>query len=122
MRFGYAAGHDAGFAAAVEIYERQIAVLREEMSDLRAQLDTANARVEGAVDQLLVRMGARAITPRALENEEKRYERQDARMRELFAQGDPTADRPLGTPGSEFDQPNDPRADLLYDGDPNGIQ
>lgn len=115
MRVGYAKGHHDGFVAASDIYERQLAVLREEMSDLRAQLETANARVEGAVDQLLIRMGARAIAPSTVQNEEKNFERQDARMREMFAQGDPTADRPLGTPGSEFDQPNDPRASLFYD-------
>lgn len=115
MRFGYANGYDAGFATAKDIYERQLAIVREELSDVRAQLETANARVEGAVDQLLVRMGAKAIAPRTLDNEERRLERQDAKMRELFAQGDPTADRPLGTPGSEFDRPNDPRADLLYE-------
>lgn len=114
MKIGYSRGHADGFAAAREIYERQLAIVREELADLRVALADEKARTEGAVDQLLVRMGARAIAPATLGNEERRLERQERTMRELLSEGDPTADRPLGTAGSEFDQPNDPRADLLY--------
>lgn len=123
MRIGYSAGHDAGFAKATEIYERQIAVLREEMADLRTQLADANTRAEGAVDQLLLRMGSQAVSRTFTQNQEKAMERQEKQMQDFRDFTDPTADRPLGTPGSEFDRPNDPRADLLYGiGETDGLQ
>lgn len=123
MRFGYAAGHDAGFEKATAIYERQLALLREEMADLRVQLADANTRAEGAVDQLLLRMGSAAVSRTFMQNQEKAMEKQERQMQDFRDFTDPTADRPLGTPGSEFDRPNDPRADLLFGiGDDDGLQ
>src|SRR5258708_3218961 len=115
MKFGYSNGHVAGFTAASEIYERQIAILREELADTRAALADEKLRAEGAVDQLLLRIGARAIGPSTIANDEKRVEKHEARMQDMMLAGDPTADRPLGTPGSEFDSLDDPRASLFYD-------
>lgn len=114
MKFGYSNGFNAGFAAAKDIYERQLAIVREELADARIALADEKVRVEGAVDQLLIRIGARAIAPSTTQHEERKLERQERLLKEMMADGDPTADRPLGTPGSEFDRENDPRADLLY--------
>lgn len=114
MKFGYSNGYVDGFSKATEIYERQVAVLREQLADaLLAAKETATQR-DAAIDQLMLRIGGRAISTTGAENEERRVEKQVAAMERLMADGDPTADRPLGTPGSLFDKPNDPRADLLY--------
>lgn len=115
MRFGYNAGYEAGMNMARDMYERQLAVLREQLADATSYGKEQAQRADAAVDQLMLRVGGRAISTRGTDNEERRIEKQIASMAELLEQGDPTADRPLGTPGSEFDKPNDPRADLLYD-------
>lgn len=110
MKIGYTKGFDDGFQRAADIFERQLALVREQLSTSEANAREARAQADAAVDQLLMRLGMREISTASREFSEKQIEKTATAMAAMY--DDPTADRPLGTAGSEFDQPNDPRARL----------
>lgn len=97
---GYAKGYRDGVATTEALYERQVAVLTEQLADARALAQAESARCHAAVDHLLRAMGRAAISPAGQREEAARAERTVRLARALAA--DPFEDQPIGTKGSRF--------------------
>lgn len=62
FRFGYTRGYEAGYDAAKENYERQLALLTEQLSEARATGEAANVRADAIFDQFMLKMGAQPVS------------------------------------------------------------
>lgn len=99
---GYAKGLADGRAQALQEFERILAVLREEVADLRGIADNQAHRADAACDLLLGHLGARAIS---LEGEKREIERQDRHVemvQKLASVPDPTDELPYGHPNGLY--------------------
>lgn len=88
--------------SAIQEYERILAILREEISDLRAERDRQLARADAAADLLLQHIGSRAISLAGKQEEVARSERHVRAVQTLSALPDATEDLPLGHPNGRF--------------------
>ena len=111
MKFGYNRGHVEGFQAAADIYERQLAIVREELATAQFALANQTLRADAAADILLQHLGARAISNAGTQREEQST-RSTAHLFERMSL-DPTDDQPLGTPGTEYADANAARIEGL---------
>lgn len=110
MKWGYNRGYaegllqglDRGRTEANADFERLLAVLREEMSDLRRDRDCQLSRADAAADLLLQHLGARAISLAGQQEEAAATERKIRGISTLAQLGDPTEDLPLGDPRGTF--------------------
>jgi hypothetical protein len=108
---GYSAGMvhgrdlgTSGIETVREHYERALAILREEILNLKEDRNNQAARADAACDLLLQHLGARAISRLGVENECKQVE--NTRRFVSQVEMDPTEDLPLGTPGSLYRDAN----------------
>lgn len=62
MKIGYTRGYEAGVAATKEVYERQVALLTEQLAESRAQTEAANSRADATFDQLMLRVGSQPVS------------------------------------------------------------
>lgn len=100
MKFGYTRGYADGYAAAKDAYERQIALLAEQVSDARAFAAAAVARADATFDQLAIRLGAQPVSAPALQ---LRHEAVRANMdRHGVVQEDAFEELELGAAGSAY--------------------
>jgi len=107
MRFGYASGFEAGYAKAVEAFERALALTREDLADARQEREKQQARADAAADLLLQHMGLRAITLAGKQDEVERAERSVRTTQALASIPDPTEELPFGHPNGTFKTPRE---------------
>jgi len=107
MRFGYANGYKDGEAAALNHFERVLAILREEMADARRERDYQSSRADSACDLLLQHLGARAISLAGKQEEVDRVDRKIRVVEKLASIPDPTEDLPYGDPRGQFKSAKD---------------
>lgn len=88
--------------SAIQEYERILAILREEISDLRRDRDSQLSRADSAADLLLQHLGMRAISLAGKAEEVERTERHARAVQTLSALPDPTEELPLGHPNGMF--------------------
>lgn len=88
--------------SAIQEYERILAILREEVADLRAERDRQLSRADAAADLLLQHIGSRAISLAGKQEEVARSERHVRAVQTLASIPDPTEDLPLGHPSGRF--------------------
>ena len=111
----YGKGYQDGVLFTAEQYERQLAILREELIDCRRDRDAQQARADAACDLLLGHLGARAISLAGKQEEVERHERMDRGVRTLTTMMDPTEELPLGDPRGLFKSASE--AGLFADGE-----
>lgn len=61
-KFGYTRGYEAGYEACKEAYERQLALLTDQLADARTVATAANARADATFDQFMLRAGAQPVS------------------------------------------------------------
>ncbi len=105
MKIGYLKGYLEGQEAVRELYERQLAILREEIIDLKADRNNQAMRADAACDLLLQHLGTRAISRIGVE-EEAAAARNASRFSADLSR-DPTDDLPIGTKGSLYEREED---------------
>lgn len=91
-----------GYRMAEAAFERTLAVMREEMAELRQAKADADRRADAAADLLLQHLGARAISVAGAQAEAAREERATRAHTALLATPDPTEDLPLDDPRGEY--------------------
>lgn len=62
MKFGYERGYEAGYATCKEQYERQVALLTEQLADARASERAAITRADNTFDQFMLKVGAQPVS------------------------------------------------------------
>ena len=102
MKWGYANGFQDGRLCSLQEFERVLAVLREEMADLRRDRDNQMSRADAAADLLLQHLGTRAISLAGKTEEIERTERHRKSVEALVQLGDPTEELPLGDPRGSY--------------------
>lgn len=123
MKIGYWNGFSKGVEHGVEFaaselrknFERSIALLQEELADLRQERNAQQARADAACDLLLGHLGARAISLAGKQEEVERHERMDRGVRTLTTMIDPTEELPIGDPRGLFKSASE--AGLFSDGE-----
>lgn len=108
---GYAKGVNDGRLQTIQEYERVLAVLREEVVDLRRERDSQSHRADAAVDLLLGHLGERAISQAGEQREVERQERHIRSVQQLTALPDPTEELPYGHPNGRYATERDARLD-----------
>lgn len=99
---GFKNGYQEGRVQALQEFERILAVLREEIVDLRADAAGQSHRADAACDLLLGHLGARAISLAGAQAEVDRAERHVRSVQGLVNMSDPTEDLPIGHPLGQF--------------------
>lgn len=117
MRYwkGYNDGYAEGRLQAVSEYERVLAVLREEVADLRREREGQSHRADAAVDLLLGHLGERAISLAGEVREVERAERHISTVRQLTSLPDPTEELPYGHPSGRYKSEAEARVDVDED-------
>lgn len=117
MRFwkGYNNGYQEGRLQTIQEYERILALLREECSDLRRERDGQSHRADAACDLLLGHLGARAISLAGEVREVERQDRHISAVKQLTAMPDPTDELPYGHPSGRYKSEADARVDVDED-------
>ncbi len=102
----YADGLLEGQAFARQEFERILAVLREELTDMRRERNQQAGRADAACDLLLQHLGTRAISLAGKREETERTERQLRVVSTLASIPDPTEELPFGDPRGEYADPS----------------
>lgn len=100
MKIGYTRGYEAGVAAASERYERQVALLTEQLADARANAEAANSRADATFDQLMLRIGSQPVSLAA--TTERREVVQKLMDRHGVVEADAFEEYPLGDPRGRY--------------------
>jgi len=106
LKWGYWRGYADGVAVsrhkADDEWERTLAVLREEMSEVRRDRDLQMARADAAADLLLQHLGTRAISLAGQQQEVAAFERKVKNVQTITALPDPTEEIPYGHPNGTY--------------------
>lgn len=121
MRYwkGYNDGYAEGRLQAISEYERVLALLREEVADLKREREGQSHRADAAVDLLLGHLGERAISLAGEVREVERAERHIKSVQQLTALPDPTQELPYGDPRGLY--PSEAAARVDVDEDIGGL-
>lgn len=115
MKFGYHRGYVNGYAAAIEQakegFERQVALLQEQLADARTLATYQSQRADAACDELLRHLGLRAISNAGLDAEDRRV--RNAMSLSAVTADDPLDDHPFSTPGTIYAGENGAHEALL---------
>lgn len=98
----YADGLLEGQTHARQEFERTLAVLREELADMRRERNQQAARADAACDLLLQHLGTRAISLAGKQEEQERADRNLRTVSTLTALPDPTEELPFGDPRGSY--------------------
>lgn len=99
---GYADGLQSLRAESTTDFERTLAILREELIDIRRDRDEQMARADAAADLLLQHLGTRAISLAGRREEQVNFERQLTNTKVINSITDPTDELPYGHPAATF--------------------
>lgn len=99
---GYADGAAASRDKADVEWERTIACVREELSDVRRDRDLQMARADAAADLLLQHLGTRAISLAGQQQEAAAFERKLTNVKTITQLPDPLEDIPYGDPRGTY--------------------
>jgi len=106
MKWGYYRGYADGLAVshrkADDDWERTLAVLREELCEVRRDRDLQMARADAAADLLLQHLGTRAISLAGAQQEQAAFERKVKNVQTITALPDPTEEIPYGHPNGTY--------------------
>jgi len=106
LKWGYYRGYADGITISrqevLAEWERSIAVLREELQDVRRDRDLQMARADAAADLLLQHLGTRAISLAGQQQEVAAFERKVKNVQTITALPDPTEEIPYGHPNGTY--------------------
>lgn len=102
MRFSYAQGYKDGQASGERQFERILAILREELADVRRDRDEQMRRADAAADLLLQHLGARAISLAGAQAEQQQVENKIKTVSALSMIPDPLDELPYDHPLSTY--------------------
>lgn len=98
----YEQGFKDGHLAAVQNYERVVALLREELSDARQLAQAQAHRADSACDLLLGHLGVRAISLAGQQAEAERTEQHIRNVEAITALPDIDQEFPIGDPRGRY--------------------